>query len=118
MMLMMRNRDVVFRRQRRFREHAKRRYERHEAERQLQEAGRMDRIEQLARANSVSVRSVQGMRVSEVRVERVPITFHETVQKARPRPVTPGQEEAAQVQRHGGEQRDRDFQVILHICRM
>ena len=67
----------------------------------------MDRIEQLARANSVSVRSVQGMRVSEVRVDRVPITFHETVQKARP--VTPGQEEAAQVQRHGGEQRDRDL---------
>ena len=47
------------------------------------------------------------MRVSGVRVDRVPITFHETVQKARP--VTPGQEEAAQVQRHGGEQQDRDF---------
>ena len=41
MMRLRRNRDVVLRRQRRFREHIERRYgihERHEAERQSQEA--------------------------------------------------------------------------------
>ena len=43
------NSDVVLRRQRRLREHA----ERHESERQVQDAGRRDRIEQLARAVSV-----------------------------------------------------------------
>ena len=60
---------------------------------------------------------VQGMRPGEVRIERVPNTFQEAVQEARPRFVTPGQEEAAQVQRDGGEQRDRDFNfhVILDM---
>ena len=32
------------------------------------------------------------MRAGEVRVERVPNTFQEAAQKARPRPVTPGKE--------------------------
>ena len=63
----------------------------------------------------MSVPSVQGMRASEVRMERVPDTFHEAAQKARARPVTLGQEEVAQVQRkrYDGEQRDRDFTLQL-----
>ena len=118
MMRLRRNRDEVLRRQRRFREHGERRHERHERreeERQIQEADRRERMAQLARANSGP--RVQRMRAGEVRVERVPNTFQEAVQEARPRPVTPGQEEAAQVQRDGGEQRDRDFnfQVILDM---
>ena len=115
MMRMTMNRDVVLRRQRRLREHA----ERHESETQVQDSGRRDRIEQLARAVSVSVPSMQWMRATEVRVELVPNTFHETAQKARPRPVTPGQEEAAQLQRYGGGQQDRgfNFHVILDIWR-
>ena len=123
MMRLRRNRDEVLRRQRRSRErfderHRERRHERNEAERQVQEADRRDRMAQLARANSGP--RVQRMRAGEVRVERVPNTFQEApqgAQEARPRPVTPGQEEAAQVQRDGGEQRDRDFnfQVILDM---
>ena len=52
-MRLRRNRDVVLRMQRRFREHIERQYgrhERHEAERQVQEADR--RIAQLTCANS------------------------------------------------------------------
>ena len=61
----------------------------------------------------MSVPSVQGMRASAVRMERVPDTFHEAAQEARARPVTLGQEEVAQVQRYDGEQRDRDFTLQL-----
>ena len=68
---------------------------------------RRDRIAQLARSNFGP--RVQGMRAGEVRVERLPNAFYEAAQKARPRPVTPGKGEAAQVQRYGGEQRNRDF---------
>ena len=75
---------------------------------------------QVARANSGP--RVQRMRAGEVRVERVPNTFQgaqgeQEAAAARPRPVTPGQEDAAQVQRDGGPQRDRDFnfQVILDM---
>ena len=114
MMRLRRNRDEVLRRQRRFREHGEGRHERHEADRE-----RRDRMGQLARANSGP--RVQRMRAGEVRVERVPNTFQgaqgEQEAAARPRPVTPGQEEAAQVQRDAGPQRDRDFnfQVILDM---
>ena len=92
-MRMTMNRDVVLRRQRMFREHVERRHKRHEAEGQNCPAGPR----------------VQGMRAGEVRVERLPNAFYEAAQKARPRPVTPGKGEAAQVQRYGGEQRNRDF---------
>ena len=114
MMRLRRNRDEVLRRQRWFREHGEGRHERHEADRE-----RRDRMAQLARANSGP--RVQRMRAGEVRVERVPNTFQgaqgEQEAAARPRPVTPGQEEAAQVQRDAGPQRDRDFnfQVILDM---
>lgn len=115
MMRLRRNRDEVLRRQRRFRENVE---GRHEADRE-----RRDRMAQVARANSGP--RVQRMRAGEVRVERVPNTFQGAAQAqgeqgaaaARPRPVTPGQEDAAQVQRDGGPQRDRDFnfQVILDM---
>ena len=51
------------------------------------------------------------MSASEVRMERVPDTFHEAAQKAKP--VTLGQEEVAQVQRYDGEQWDRAFTLQL-----
>ena len=112
MMRLRRNRDEVLRRQRRFRENVE---GRHEADRE-----RRDRMAQVARANSGP--RVQRMRAGEVRVERVPNTFQgaqgeQEAAAARPRPVTPGQEDAAQVQRDGGPQRDRDFnfQVILDM---